>query len=198
MWQYGLLSPWQSPALGFHLPVHIAEFSLNILAFLFGIPSGSCTFSHTIFPPEPISSPLYHLLISPVITPATQGIQNQVILRWFPSALKVQSSVQFSSITQSFDSLQPHELQHDRPPCTSPTPRVHPNSSPSSRWCHPATSSSVVPFSSCPQSLPASGSFPMSQLFAWGGQSIGVSALASVLPKIPNIFYKTWHDLFLD
>ena len=80
------------------------------------------------------------------------------------------------------DSLRPHELQHARPPCPSPTPGVHPNSCPSSRWCHPAISSSVVPFSSCPQSLPASESFPMSQLFAWGGQSIGVSALASVLP----------------
>ena len=81
------------------------------------------------------------------------------------------------------DSLQPHELQHTRPPCLSPTPRVHSNSCPSSQWCHPAISSSVVPFSFCPQSLPASESFPMSQLFAWGGQSTGVSALASFLPK---------------
>ena len=80
------------------------------------------------------------------------------------------------------NSLQPHELQHTRSPCSSPTPGVHPNSCPSSRWCHPAISSSVVPFSTCPQSLPASGSFPMSQLFAWGGWSIGVSASASVLP----------------
>ena len=81
------------------------------------------------------------------------------------------------------NSLWPHELQHTRPPCPSPTPRVHTNSCPSSRWCHPAISSYVVPFSSCPQSLPASESFPMSQLFTWGSQSIGVSALASVLPK---------------
>ena len=80
------------------------------------------------------------------------------------------------------DSLQTHESQHDRPPCPSPTPGVHPNSCPSSRWCHPAISSSVIPFSSCLQSFPASGSFPMSQLFTWGGQSIGVSASASVLP----------------
>ena len=80
------------------------------------------------------------------------------------------------------DSLQPHELQHARPPCPSPIPGFHPNSCPSSRGCHAAISSSVVPFSSCPQSLPASGSFPMSQLLAWGGQSIGVSASASVLP----------------
>ena len=74
-------------------------------------------------------------------------------------------------------------MQHARPPCPSPTPRVHSDSLPSSQWCHPVISSSVVPFSSCPQSLPASGSFPMSQLFAWGGQSTGVSALASFLPK---------------
>ena len=81
------------------------------------------------------------------------------------------------------DSLRPHESQHARPPCLSPTPGVHLNSCPSSRWCHPAISSSVVPFSSCPQSLSASESFPMSQLFTWGGQSTGVSALASFLPK---------------
>ena len=79
-------------------------------------------------------------------------------------------------------SLRPHELQHTKPPCPSPTPGIHSNSCPLSRWCHSAISSSVVPFSSCPQSLPASESFPMSQRFAWGGQSIGVSALASVLP----------------
>ena len=89
-------------------------------------------------------------------------------------------SVQFSCSVVS-DSLRPYELQHARPPCPSPTPGVHPNSCPSSQWCHPAISSSVVPFS-CPQSLPASGSIPMSQLFSWGGQSIWVSALASVLP----------------
>ena len=79
-------------------------------------------------------------------------------------------------------SLQSHGLQHTRLPCPSPSPRVYPNSCPLSQWCHPTISSSVVPFSSCPQSLPASGSFPMSQLFAPGGQSIGVSASASVLP----------------
>ena len=90
-------------------------------------------------------------------------------------------SVQFSHSVVS-NSLRPHESQHARPPCPSPTPGVHTNSRPSSLWCHPAISSSVVPFSSCPQSLPASGSFPMSQLLAWGGQSIGVSASVSVLP----------------
>ena len=81
------------------------------------------------------------------------------------------------------DSLWPHESQHARPPCPSPTPRVHSDSHPLSQWCHPAISFSVVPFFSCPQSLPASKSFPMSQLFAWGGQGIGISALASFLPK---------------
>ena len=90
--------------------------------------------------------------------------------------------VNFSCSVMS-DSLQPHESQHTRPPCPSPTPGVHSDSRPSSQWCHPAISSSVVPFSSCPQSLPASESFPMSQLFAWGGESIRVSASASVLPK---------------
>ena len=79
------------------------------------------------------------------------------------------------------NSLRPHELQHTRPPCPSPTPGVHPNPCPLSQWCHPTISSSVIPFS-CPQSFPASGSFPMSQLFTWGGQSTGVSASKSVLP----------------
>ena len=91
------------------------------------------------------------------------------------------SSVQFSRSVMS-DSLQPHESKHARPPCPSPTAGVYPNSCPLSRWCHLAISSSVVPFSSCPQSFPASGSFPMSQLFAWGSQSIRVSASTSVLP----------------
>ena len=91
------------------------------------------------------------------------------------------SSVQLLSRVRLYESQRPHESQHTRPPCPSPTPRVYPNSCPSSRWCHPAISSSVVPFSSCPQSLPASESFPMSQLFTWGGQSIGVWASASVI-----------------
>ena len=81
------------------------------------------------------------------------------------------------------DSLRLHESQHARPPCPSPTPGVHSDSRPSSQWYHPAISSSVVPFSSCLQSLPASESFPVSQLFIWGGQSTGVSVLASFLPK---------------
>ena len=112
------------------------------------------------------------------------------------------------------DSLRPHEMQHARPPCPSPTPEVYPDSCASSGWCHPAISSFVFPFSSCPQSLPASGTFPMSQLFAWGGQSIGVSTSASVrrsetsgtlflmffskMTRLPDIlFYKTFGMLKL-
>ena len=95
-----------------------------------------------------------------------------------PSTL---SQHQFSCSVTS-DSLRPHEQQHTRPPCPSPTPGVYPNSCPLSRWCHPTISSSVIPFSSCLQSFPASGSFQMSQFFASGGQSIGVSASTSVLP----------------
>ena len=95
------------------------------------------------------------------------------------------------------DSLQPHGLQHSRPPCPSPTPRVYSNSCPLSRWCHPTISSSVVPFSSCLQSFPASGSFQMSQFFASGGQSIGISASAPVLPMNSGLisFRMDWLDL---
>ena len=105
-----------------------------------------------------------------------RNIQNTGLIKsWF-------SSVQFSCSVVS-DSLRPHETQHAKPPCASPSPGVHSDSRPLSPWCHPAISSSVILFSSCPQSLPVSESFPMSQLFTWGGQSTGVSALASVLPK---------------
>ena len=88
----------------------------------------------------------------------------------------------YSSVTQSCPTLRPHELQRARPPCPSPTPGVYPNSCPLSLWCHPTISSSVVPFSSCLQSFPTSGSFQMNQLFVSGGQNIGVSASTSVLP----------------
>ena len=99
-------------------------------------------------------------------------------------------SVQFSSVASS--SLPPHEPQHARPPCPSPTTRAHRNPCPSSWWCHPTISSSVVPFSSCPQSFPASGSFQMSQLFASGGQSIGVSASTSVPPMNTQDYPLEW------
>ena len=99
----------------------------------------------------------------------------------FPK-IQAEVSVQFSCSVVS-DSLRPHESQHTRPPCPSPTPGVHSDSRPSSQWCHPAISSSVLPFSSCLQSFPASQSLPMSQLFTWGGQSTAVSASASFLPK---------------
>ena len=107
---------------------------------------------------------------------------HRVRCNWVTKHPSVQSVSQFSHSLVS-NSLWPHESQHSRPPCPSPTPGVYSNSCPSSWWCPPAISSSVIPFSSCPQSLPASGSFPVSQLFASGGQSIGVSALASALPK---------------
>ena len=102
---------------------------------------------------------------------------------WSKSKVPATSAtVQFTHSVVS-DSLRRHESQHARPPCPSPAPGVHSDSRPLSQRCHPAISSSVIPFSSCPQSLPASESFPMSQLFTWGGQSAGVSALASFLPK---------------
>ena len=109
-------------------------------------------------------------------------------LDWSIEGTAYLSSVQFSRSVMS-DSLQPHELQHARPPCPSPTPGVHPNTCPLSWWCHPTISSSVIPFSSCPQSFPASGSFQTSQLFAWGGQSIRVSASTSVLPMNTQDWY---------
>ena len=107
-------------------------------------------------------------------------------LWYFPTAcdlfcFKIIDSVKFSCSVLS-NSLQPHELQHTRPPCPSPTTWVYPNSCPLSRWCHPTISFSVIPFSSCPQSFPIPGSFQMSQLFPSGGQNIGVSASTSVLP----------------
>ena len=105
-----------------------------------------------------------------------------LLISWLqsPSAV-IFSSVQFSQSVVS-DTVRPHESQHARPPCPSPTPGVYPNSCPLSQWCYLTISSSVIPFSSCPQSFPASGSFPVRRIFASGGQSIGVSASASVLP----------------
>ena len=120
-----------------------------------------------------------HLLVG--MRPHHSGLLGQRMCNCITLLGQITEIVQFSSSVVS-DSLRHHESQHARPPCPSQTPRVYSNWCPLSRWCHPAISSSIVPFSSCPQSLPASGSFPMSQLFAWGGQSIGVSASASVLP----------------
>ena len=146
-----------------------------------------------------MSDKIPHLLLFPGWYLITLGfVSGRILLGWvspdplfwlvflplIPTLLpgcKYLSSVQFSHSVMS-NSLWPHESQHARPPCPSPTPGVYPNSCPSSQWCHPTISSSVVPVSSCPQSLPASGSFQMSQLFTWGGQSIRVSASASVLP----------------
>ena len=126
--------------------------------------------SNSLWPHE-----LYHTRPPPSIT-------NSWSLLKLMSIESVIRSDQTSRSVMS-DSLRPHESQHARPPCPSPTPRVLSDSRPTNQRCHPAISSSVIPFSSCPQSLPASESFPMSQLFAWGGQSTGVSALASSLPK---------------
>ena len=133
-----------------------------------------------ICPAKPYIHDLKYLLMC-----ATEVFLVSFFIKW------LFSSVQFSHSVES-DSLRPHELQHARPPCPSPTPGVYSNSYPSSRWCHPAISSSVIPFSSCPQSLPASESFPMSQLFRWGGQSIGVSASASFLPKKSQDWSLEW------
>ena len=101
-------------------------------------------------------------------------------------------SDEIRSVAQSCRLFTTPWIEQARPPCPSPTPGVHSDSRPSSQWCHPAISSSVVPFSTCPQSLPASGSFPINQLFAWGGQSIGVSVLASFLPKKSQGWFSEW------
>ena len=113
-------------------------------------------------------------------------------MKWcIKHAIILQQHFQFSRSVMS-DSLRPHESQQARPPCPSPTSRVHSNSCRLSRWCHPAISSFVIAFSSCPQCLPASESFPMSQLFTWGGQSTGASALASFLPKNTQDWSLEW------
>ena len=156
----GRLYPWGSKELD------MTEQLIHILMY---IPATRKWFFH--FPQGEISSDMifvFELLF--------------IYYYFLVNVIEVFSSVQFSRSVMS-DSLRPHESQHARPPCPLPTPGVYLNSHPSSQWCHPTISSSVVPFSSCPQVLLASESFPMSQLFAWGGQSTGVSALASFLPK---------------
>ena len=129
----------------------------------------------------------------PLGKPPTVLLQSkQLVVDCFLIIILLQfSSVQFSNSVVS-DSLRPHESQHTRPPCPSPSPGVRSNSRPSSQWCHPAISSSVVPFSSCPQCLPESESFPMSKLFAWSAQSSGVSALVSFLPKKSQGWSSEW------
>ena len=109
-------------------------------------------------------------------------VQYRLKGRLFRQFLNIEMEIVWFSHSVVSNSLQPQELQHTRPPCPSSTPGVHPNPCPSSQWSHPTISSSVVPFSSCPQSIPASGAFPMRQLFASSGQSIGVSSSTSVLP----------------
>ena len=151
--------PCPSPTLGFHSDSHPSSPWCHPTISFSVIPFSSCPQSL----PASVSFPMSHLF--------AWGGQSFLF-----------SSVQLSCSVVS-DSLPPHESQHTRPPCPSPTPGVHSDSHPSSPWCHPAISSSVIPFSSCPQSLLASKSFPMSQLFTWGGQSTAISALASFLPK---------------
>ena len=131
---------------------------------------------------EFIAFRLLHWIMKPTTAAKYLTVSLMRICECIPQIpLNVFTSVQFSCSVVS-NSLRPHESQHASPPCPSPTPGVHSDSCPSSQWCHPALSSSVIPFSSCPQSLPASEAFPMSQLFTWGGLNIGVSASASVLP----------------
>ena len=159
-------------------PVSWIELGLAI-RFIYDVMHVSMPFSQ-IIPPSPSpkeSKRLFYTSVSLLLS-HIQGCHYHLS----KFHINVFSSVQFSRSVLS-DSLRSHELQHARPPCPSPTPGVHSNSRPLSWWCHPAISSSVIPFSSCPQSLPASESFPMSRLFSWDGQSTGVSALASFLPK---------------
>ena len=140
---------------------------------------------------------IFCLFIFKKIIPWVKSNITCLLFIWFISLSKI-PSVQFSRSVVS-DSLQPHELQHARPPCPSPTPRVHPESRPLSQWCHPAISSSVIPFSSLLQSFPTSGSFPMSQFFTSGGQNIEVSASASAFPMNIQDWFPlglNWLDLF--
>ena len=129
----------------------------------------------------PTPGDLYHPGIEPESSALVGGFFTTSTI-WEALVKGISQSISQFSHSVVSDSLWPHESQHARPPCPSPSPGVHSDSCPSSQWCHPAVSSSVVPFS-CPHSLPALESFPMSQLFAWGSHSIGLAALASFLPK---------------
>ena len=148
---------------------------------------GPALFSPALCSPSPgLLRPASHLTASDIHGQLAKcwRMSMKVVYKGFKqtSICTMEYSVQFSHSVVS-DSLWPHGLQRARPPCPSPTPGVYSNSCPSSQWCHPTISSSVVPFSSCPQDLPTAESFAMSQLFAWGGQSTGVSVLPSFLPK---------------
>ena len=143
-------------------------------------------------PPNSPWATLAHIFLW--LYPNTSCIQCLLLQHPLPcSYISERRPQSVSSVTQLCPTLWPHGLQHNRPPCPSPTPRVYSNSCPLSRWCHPTISSSVIPFSSCLQSFPASGSLQMSQFFAAGGQTIGVSASASVLPmNIQDWFPVGW------
>ena len=156
---------------------------------LFGTSAHALLLAWNISPPDVFQVFSKWHLVGPSLTIASPPVNRLTFANLSEDVISVS---QFSCSVVS-DSLQPHGLQHARFPCTSPTPRACSNSCPSSRWCHPTISSFVIPFSSCLQSFPASGSFPMSQLFASGGQSIGASALASVLPmNIQDWFPLGW------
>ena len=173
----------------YHLP-EFAQIHAHWVVMLSTNSSSAAPFSFLLqsFPASG-SFPMSRLFASggqSIGTLASVSVLPMNIQDWFPLGLTglislLSSSVQFSCSVVS-DSLRPHESQHARPPCQSPTPRIYPNSCPLSQWCHLTISSSVVPFSSCLQSFPTSGSFQMSQLFASGSQNIGVSASTSVLP----------------
>ena len=135
---------------------------INFMISKYSYPQGDFSMCHQ----------LQHSFLSPCNISEIRYVLNLISYHNPQYLFSFLSSVQFSRSVVS-DSLRPHESQHARSPCPSPSPRVHSDSRPSSPWCHLAISSSVVPFSSCPQSLPASESFPMSQLFSWGGQSTG-------------------------
>ena len=156
--------------------IMIPEYDLGDLLNILGIPENGIVSSLRV--KMGFIYIVWHKNVYNTLTEIKVGYKT-ILLFSFKLYILYWGSVQFSCSVMS-DSLWPPEPQHTRPPCPSPTPGVHPNPCPLSRWCHPNISSSVIPFSSCPQPFPASGSFQMSQLFAWGGQRIGVSASTSV------------------
>ena len=176
--------------LTYHIPLSMSSVVSGVLAYLKIQQLSLCQTLKT--------NPTSHHV--DILTSTFAGDDTTVsykIIKTFGNIL-IGSKVQFSSVKFSCsvisNSLRPHRLQHARLPCPSPTPGAYSNSCPLSWWCHPTVSSSVAPFSSCLQSFPASGSFPMNQFFTWGGQSIGVSASASVLPmNIQDSFPLGWN-----